>query len=113
MLSLIVIIMHGINTEIVILGSGSKPQSHDPDILVELEREFVTIRERKAADQHLSATQNLLTEVLATAAPAINVDLPAMESMCRIVQRSRDSSSRRFSPSSTALKCQLYNRSLS
>ena len=44
---------------------------------------------RKAADQHLSATQNLLTEALSTCTPDLNVDLPKLESLARVVQRSR------------------------
>ena len=71
------------------LVSGAKPHSHDPDNLVAEKAEFRAELKRKAADQHLSATQNLLTEALSTCPSEIIVVLPKLESLARIVQRSR------------------------
>ena len=55
------------------LTSGGKEHTHDPDKLVEKKAELKTSLKRKAAEQHLSATQNLLTEVLADFSPDLNV----------------------------------------
>ncbi|KAL5251921.1 hypothetical protein ACHWQZ_G014902 [Mnemiopsis leidyi] len=48
---------------------------------------------RKASDQHLSATQNLLIEALSGCSSDLNVELPKLESLARVVQRSRAVSS--------------------
>ena len=40
---------------------------------------------RKAADQPLSATQNLISETLADTTPAVNQTLPNLESLARVV----------------------------
>ena len=69
------------------LATGPKSHSHDPDNLVAEKTEFRAELKRKVADQHLSATQNLLTEALSTCPPEI--DLPNLESLARFVQRSR------------------------
>ena len=75
------------------LSTSSNPHTHPPDILVVEHREFISNLKRKAADQHLSATQNLVTEVLANSTAELNVELPKLESLSRIVQRSRAKSS--------------------
>ncbi len=61
------------------LTSGGKEHTHDPDKQVEKKAELKTSLKRKAAEQHLSATQNLLTEVLADSSPDLNVELPKLE----------------------------------
>ena len=44
---------------------------------------------RKAADQPLSATQNLISEALVETSPAVNQILPNIMSLARVIQRSR------------------------
>ena len=58
------------------LSLGGKPHNHAADTTIPERREAVTTLKRKAADQPLSATQNLLTEVLATTTPEANIRLP-------------------------------------
>ena len=71
------------------LAQGAKSHNHDPDKQTEQKRELITSLKRKAEDQQLSATQNLITEVLVTSTPELNVELPKLESLARVVQRSR------------------------
>ena len=49
------------------LSLGSKPHNHDSDLAAPQRLELLTTLKRKAAEQHLSATQNLISEVLADA----------------------------------------------
>ena len=71
------------------LTQGVHPHTHDPGKMVAEKSEMRESLKRKAADQHLSATQNLLTEALSTCPPELNVELPKLESLARVVQRSR------------------------
>jgi hypothetical protein len=75
------------------LTSSGKPHTHEPGNLVAEKTEFRQSLKRKAADQHLSATQNLLTEALTDCTTDLNVELPKLESLARVVQRSRAKSS--------------------
>ena len=52
-------------------------------------REVLSSLKRKAAEQPLSVTQNLLSEVLAVSTSEANQTLPTIESLARVVQRSR------------------------
>ncbi len=61
----------------------TKPHNHEPEPLVEQKRSLVKSLERKAVEQNLSSTQNLLTRALATS-NTINVCLPNLESLGRI-----------------------------
>ena len=56
-------------------------------------REVLSTLKRKAAEQPLSVTQNILSEVLADSTPETNHTLPTMESLARVVQRSRAAAS--------------------
>ena len=71
------------------LTRGTQPHCHDPEPQAAEKREFRTSLKRKAADQHLSSTQNLITETLKSSTPELNRQLPKFESMARMVQRSR------------------------
>ena len=75
------------------LTLGTPPHNHDADGTAPKLREVLTSLKRKAADQPLSATQNLISETLAETPTEVNQDLPALESLARVVQRSRASSS--------------------
>ena len=71
------------------ISLGSKPHNHDPNSAIPERREIISSLKRKAADQQLSVTQNLISEAIAEATPDVNRDLPKMESLSRVVQRSR------------------------
>ncbi|KAL5259234.1 hypothetical protein ACHWQZ_G009625 [Mnemiopsis leidyi] len=58
-----------------------------------LPRSVLSTLKRKAVEQPLSVTQNILSEVLADSTPENNQTLPTMESLARVVQRSRAVSS--------------------
>ena len=80
-----------LNKEDLALSSNQKPHSHQPGSLVAEKAEFRQTLKRRAADQHLSATQNLLSEALSGCSSNLNVQLPKLESLARFVQRSRAS----------------------
>ena len=71
------------------LSTGPKQHNHSPDPLVEQKKELITSLKRKAEDQQLSSTQNILTESLASSTPDLNVALPKLESLARVAQRAR------------------------
>ena len=75
------------------LSLGSKPHNHDSDLATSQRLELLTTLKRKAAEQPLSATQNLISEVLADASTEVNQTLPNMESLGKVVQRARASAS--------------------
>ena len=70
-----------LNTADQTLTSGEKPHTHEPGNLVAEKADFRHSLKRKAADQHLSATQNLLTEALANCNSELNVELPKTQSL--------------------------------
>ena len=63
------------------LTLGSKLHNHPADNAAPLKREVLTTLKRKAAEQPLSVTQNILSEVLADSTPETNQTLPTMESL--------------------------------
>ncbi|KAL5248192.1 hypothetical protein ACHWQZ_G017386 [Mnemiopsis leidyi] len=63
------------------LTLGSKPHNHPADNAAPLKREVLSTLKRKAAEQPLSVTQNILSEVLADSTPETNQTLPTMESL--------------------------------
>ncbi|KAL5266650.1 hypothetical protein ACHWQZ_G003877 [Mnemiopsis leidyi] len=69
------------------LITNQKPHSHLPGTQVTEKLEFRQSLKRKAFDQHLSATQNILTEALSGCSSDLNVELPKLESLARVVQR--------------------------
>jgi len=71
------------------LSLGPKPHNHESEINLVEKRDLLTNLKRKAADQPLSATQNLVVEVLATASTSTNIVLPKLESLNKVVQRAR------------------------
>ena len=75
------------------LSLGSKPHNHDSDLATSQRLELLTTLKRKAAEQPLSATQNLISGVLADASTEVNQTLPNMESLGKVVQRARASAS--------------------
>ena len=77
------------------LSLGAKPHNHSADLAAPQKREVLTSLKRKAAEQPLSVTQNLISEVLADSSTEANQTLPTMESLARVVQlqRSRATSS--------------------
>ena len=58
------------------LTLGSQPHNHSADGSAPARQEVLTSLKRKAADQPLSATQNLISETLADTTPAVNQTLP-------------------------------------
>ena len=75
------------------LTLGAQSHNHDADRSAPQRREVLTSLKRKAADQPLSATQNLISEVLADTPAEVNQTLPNLESLARVAQRSRASAS--------------------
>ena len=75
------------------LTLGTQSHNHDADRSAPQRREVLTSLKRKAADQPLSATQNLISEVLADTPTEVNQTLPNLESLARVAQRSRASAS--------------------
>ena len=75
------------------LTLGTQPHNHSADGSAPARQEVLTSLKRKAADQPLSATQNLISEPLADTTSAVNQTLLNLESLARVVQRSRASSS--------------------
>ena len=75
------------------LTLGTQPHSHSADRSAPARQEVLASLKRKAADQPLSSTQNLISETLADTTPAVNQTFPNLESLARVVQRSRASSS--------------------
>jgi len=75
------------------LSNGSTPHNHQADSLVEEKQTLITTLKRKAADQELTPTQNVLSEVLKISTPDLNCNLPRLDSLKRVVQRSRQQSS--------------------
>ena len=69
------------------LSLGSKAHNHPADIAVPQKREVLSNLKRKAAEQPLSVTQNLLSEVLADSTSEVNQTLPTMEFLARVAQR--------------------------
>ena len=74
------------------LALGSQPHNHDADTSAPERRDVITSLKRKAADQQLSATQNLISETLAETPTEVNQTLPTLESLARVVQRFQDQS---------------------
>ena len=60
---------------------------------MEEKKTLIASLKRKAADQQLYSTQNILTETLASSTPDLNVNLLKLESLTRAAQRSRSKSS--------------------
>ena len=58
------------------LSLGSKPHNHDSDLATPQRLELLTTLKRKAAEQPLSATQNLISEVLADASTEVPPTYP-------------------------------------
>ena len=71
------------------ISMGARPHNHDADGTAPERREVLATLKRKAAEQPLSLTQNLISETLADTTPELNNKLPNMESLARVVQRSR------------------------
>ena len=70
-----------------------KTHTHEADIAAPERQEVLVSLKRKAADQPLSATQNLLSEALVETSPAVNQILPNIMSLARVIQRSRATAS--------------------
>ncbi|KAL5249455.1 hypothetical protein ACHWQZ_G018341 [Mnemiopsis leidyi] len=83
------------------LNTGPREHNHPAESLVEEKKTLIASLKRKAADQQLSSTQNILTETLATSTPDLNVNLPKLESLARAAQRSRSKSSGTNHPASS------------
>ena len=75
------------------LTAGPKEHNHPADALVEQKKDLINSLKRKAEDQQLSSTQNILTETLSSSTPDLNVALPKLESLARVAQRARAKSS--------------------
>jgi hypothetical protein len=71
------------------LDKRPKVHNHPADPLIKEKKELITSLMRKAEDQQLSSTQNILTEVLASFTPEINVQLHKLESLARVTQWAR------------------------
>ena len=70
------------------LSFSAKPHNHAASTAEPERREVLNTLKRKAADQQLSVTQNLVSEVIAYTAPEVNRVLPNMQSMGQVVRRS-------------------------
>ena len=71
------------------LTLGTQPHNHSADGSAPARQEVLTSLKRKAADQPLSATRNLISETLADTTSEVNQTLPNLESLAQVVQRSR------------------------
>ncbi len=71
------------------LSLGAKLHNHAADEAAPQRREFVKSLKRKAAEQPLLATQNLISEALAESSTVVNQTLPNIKSLAQIVRRSR------------------------
>ena len=71
------------------LCRGQKLHNHPPDPKLGERHDVISSLKRKASDQPLSATQNLVTEAQKSSSSELNTLLPTEESLRRIVQRSR------------------------
>ena len=58
------------------LSSGSRPHNHAPNNIIEEKATFFTSLKRKAADQRISATKNIVSEVVGSASKDLNKKLP-------------------------------------
>ena len=85
---------------------GTKAHNHDADLQAPQRREVLTSLKRKAAEQPLSVTQNLISESLADTSSEVNQTLPNLMSLARVIQRSRaaQSGSAQHQESSTSSK---------
>ena len=61
------------------LPSGEKSHTQEHGNMMAEKADFRQSLKRKAADEHLSATQNLLTEALANCNSELSVELPKIE----------------------------------
>ena len=66
------------------LSQGSKPHNHAPDNLIEEKSTFFSSLKRKAADQRITANQNIVSEVLEGASKDLNKKLPLNINFCVI-----------------------------
>ena len=71
------------------LSLGSKSHNQSADNAAPQKRVVPSNLKQKAAEQPLSVSQNLLSEVLAESTSESNQTLPNIESLARVVQRSR------------------------
>ena len=71
------------------ISLGSKSHNHPADNAAPQKRVVLSNLKQKAAEQPLSVSQNLLSEVLAESTSESNQTLPNIESLARVVQRSR------------------------
>ena len=67
-------------------GLSTKTHNHEVDLAAPERREFITSLKRKAADQPLSATQDLISEAQVETSPAVNQTLPNIMSLARVIQ---------------------------
>ena len=70
------------------LTAGPKEHNQPADAMVE-QKDLITSLKRKAEDQQLTSTQNILTETLSSSTPDLNVALPKLESLALVAQRAR------------------------
>ena len=55
------------------LTAGPKEHNHPADAMLEQKKDLITSLKRKAEDQQLTSTQNILTETLSSSTPDLNV----------------------------------------
>ncbi|KAL5258268.1 hypothetical protein ACHWQZ_G013045 [Mnemiopsis leidyi] len=65
------------------LTAGPKEHNHHADALVGQKKNLIISLKRKAEDQQLTSTQNILTETLSSSTPDLNVTRPKLESSQR------------------------------
>ena len=87
------------------LTLSKKTHTHEADIAAPERQEVLVSLKRKAADQPLSATQNLISEALVETSPAVNQILPNMMSLARVIQDLPNT--RRLLPQRTSLSLLL------
>ena len=75
------------------LSLGSQSHNHNADKSAPERREVIATLKKKAAEQQLSATQNLISESLAQTSVEANQNFPTVESLAKVVQRSRAAAS--------------------
>lgn len=71
---------------------GAKPHNHPADVTASERREIIESLKRKATDQPLSASRNVISETLAGTSTEAKEMLPKMKSLTRIVWKSRATS---------------------
>ncbi|KAL5265803.1 hypothetical protein ACHWQZ_G006491 [Mnemiopsis leidyi] len=75
------------------ITAGPKEHNQHADPPIEQKNNLIISLKRKAEDQLLTSTQNILTGTLIYSTPELNITLPKLESLAPVLQRARVKSS--------------------